>query len=149
VNFRHCFQLYAPLNAVADFHSRSESMAAITPPFVPLSTLDAPARLDAGDQMSFKMWLGFVPIRWRAQVTQVSGTGFSDHQMEGPFRYWIHRHTFALVDAHQTEVIDEIKAGLRWHPLWGPIGLAMWVGLPVLFAYRAWKTRRILETERV
>jgi hypothetical protein len=31
---------------------------------------------------------------------------------------------------------------------WGVIGLAMWLGLPFLFAFRAWKTRRLLEPRR-
>jgi ligand-binding SRPBCC domain-containing protein len=95
--------------------------------------------------MAFTMWMGPIPVRWRAYIGQVSATGFSDHQMEGPFRYWAHRHSFLPQDENSTDVVDEIQAGLRWHPLWALVGLAMWLGLPALFAYRAWKTRRLLE----
>jgi hypothetical protein len=48
-------------------------------------------------------------------------------------------------DEGTTEVVDEVEAKLKRHPLWGPVGLAMWLGLPLLFAYRGWKTRRLLE----
>lgn len=145
MKYRHRFQVRAPLSAVADFHSQSDSMAAITPPLMPLQMEPAPPRLQAGDQMAFTLWLGPLPVRWRAFIGQVSPTGFSDHQLEGPFRYWVHRHTFVSLDEGTTKVVDEIQAGLRWHPLWGAVGLAMWLGLPLLFAYRGWKTRRLLE----
>jgi hypothetical protein len=39
----------------------------------------------------------------------------------------------------------QLEVPLKAHPLWGAVGLAMWVGLPLLFACRAWKTRRLLE----
>ena len=28
---------------------------------------------------------------------------------------------------------------------WGLVGVLMWIGMPALFAYRGWKTRRMLE----
>ncbi|HRX05275.1 MAG TPA: hypothetical protein P5148_19150, partial [Anaerolineae bacterium] len=30
------------------------------------------------------------------------------------------------------------------HPIWGPVGLGMMLNLPLLFAYRGWQTRRLL-----
>ena len=92
------------------------------------------------------MWLGPLPVKWRAYISQLSSKGFTDHQIEGPFRYWIHQHTFVDIDAQETEVIDEVQAGLKWNAVWAPVGLVMWLGLPLLFAYRGWKTRRMLES---
>ncbi len=146
MRYRHLFRVRAPLTAVADFHKQAKSMAAITPPVIPVQMEQAPQRLDAGDQMAFTMWLGPLPVKWRAYIGQLSSTGFQDHQLEGPFRYWVHRHMFFQVDEHTTEVVDEVRAGLRWHPLWAPVGLSMWLGLPLLFAFRGWKTRRLLES---
>jgi ligand-binding SRPBCC domain-containing protein len=123
-------------------------MSAITPPMIPVQMEQAPDTLNAGGQMSFVLWLGPIPVCWRASVSRACEYGFTDHQLEGPFRYWIHRHRFEPVDETATDVIDEVEAGLRWHALWAPIGLAMWLGLPVLFAFRGWKTRQLLETER-
>jgi ligand-binding SRPBCC domain-containing protein len=34
------------------------------------------------------------------------------YRIQGPFRYWVHRHTFVPVDAHTTQVVDEVQAGL-------------------------------------
>jgi ligand-binding SRPBCC domain-containing protein len=65
--------------------------------------------------------------------------------VRGPFARWTHRHTFVRVAADTTDVVDQVEAELKRHLFWGPIGLLMWIGMPALFAYRGWKTRRILE----
>ena len=48
-----------------------------------------------------------------------------------------------------TEVLDEVEASLKPHGLWGLVGLAKWLGLPLLFAYRGWRTQRLLEGDAV
>ena len=148
MKYQRRFQVRAPLTAVADFHRQADSMAAITPPLIPMRMQHTPPLLDDGDVMAFTLWLGPIPVRWCACIGQVSPTGFSDQQLEGPYRHWVHRHTFVPLDENTTEVVDEIQASLRRHPLWGAVGLAMWLGLPVLFAYRGWKTRRLLESRQ-
>ena len=40
---------------------------------------------------------------------------------------------------------DEIEYVYRRHLVWGPVGRLFVLGLPPLFAYRAWRTRRMLE----
>jgi ligand-binding SRPBCC domain-containing protein len=73
-------------------------------------------------------------------------TGFVDFQIEGPFQRWVHRHRFVRVEGNATAVIDQVEADLSRNPLWWAVGLAMWRSLPLLFAFRGWKTRRLLET---
>ena len=120
-------------------------MGAITPPPVVVRVQQAPDELGEGDEMAFTMWLGPLPIPWLARIEDVSGEGFVDRQIDGPFRQWVHRHRFVAVDATTTEVIDEIEAKPRLHLLWSLVGLGMWLSLPLLFAYRSWKTKKLLE----
>lgn len=146
MRYSHRFTVQAPLSAVADFHRRSESMGAITPPPIRARIHAAPEILKEGDRMDFTLWLGPFPIRWVAQIEQVTPEGFVDRQLVGPFTTWVHRHTFAAIDEETTVVIDEIDATLHPNWLWKLVGLGMWLGLPILFAYRGWKTRSILES---
>ena len=95
--------------------------------------------------MDFTLWLGPLPLRWLARIENVSPNGFTDRQLRGPFAGWVHRHTFVSVDEQTTAVIDEITLCLRSHPLWWLVGIGMQNRFPVLFAYRGWKTRRMLE----
>ena len=112
---------------------------------MPMRLHYAPDRMADGDAMAFTMWLGPIPVRWVARVEGVSGSGFADHQERGPFEAWTHRHTFVKEDEDTTRIEDEVEARLKQHPLWRPAGPAMWLGLPLLFTYRGWKTRRLLE----
>ena len=142
--YRHTFRLQVPLSRVVEFHSHADSMSAITPPPIIVRLHRAPAVLAEGDEMDFTMWLGLLPVRWLARIEAVSSAGFTDRQIHGPFAEWQHRHSFVPVDEHTTDVVDEVTLQIRPHPVWGPIGLAMWLGLPILFAFRAWKTKRML-----
>lgn len=147
MRYEHRFRVNAPLAAVAKFHSRSASMPAITPPPMIVQVHAAPEQLSEGDRMDFTLWTGPLPIRWTAQIEAVSPTGFTDRQISGPFAHWTHRHTFVPVAEHVTDVVDQVEARLKRHPLWGLVGWLMWAGLPLLFAYRGWRTRRLLEAK--
>ncbi|MEZ4656833.1 MAG: hypothetical protein R2911_04620 [Caldilineaceae bacterium] len=149
MKYTHKFEVRAPLAAVADFHQRASSMAAITPPPIITQMHQAPATLADGAEMAFTLWLGPLPIRWRARIEQRGPHSFIDRQISGPFAKWVHQHTFHAVDTKRTIVMDEIEAELKPHLFWKIIGASMWLNLPILFAYRGWKTRRLLERELV
>ena len=145
--FSHRFRVHAPLAAVAAFHRRPETLAELTP--LLRVQLDQAQRVEEdGDELAFRIWIGPWPLRWRARIEGLTSTGFVDRQLSGPFRLWVHRHTFVPIDAETTIVQDEVRADLRRQLSWGVIGLAMWLSLPFLFAFRAWKTRRLLEPRR-
>ena len=120
-------------------------MGAITPPPVRVELQRASEMLSNGGEMAFTLWLGPLPIHWVARIEDVSEAGFTDRQVSGPFEEWVHCHSFVRVDDGTTEVIDQISLRLKAHLLWGLVDLGFVLGLPVLFAYRAWKTRRLLE----
>lgn len=145
MHYHHRFTVAAPLAAVREFHEHSSSMGAITPPPVIVSVHTAPAVLAEGDQMDFTMWLGPLPIRWLAAIEQVTPISFVDRQIQGPFEKWIHHHTFTPIDEQTTTVIDDVEAQYSRHWFWRLVGMGMWLNLPVLFAFRQWKTRQLLE----
>ena len=145
MKYHHRFQVRAKLASVIGFHSRAESMAAITPLPIILRMKHAPATLAEGDVMDFTMWLGPFPIHWLARIQDVSATGFTDRQLEGPFAEWVHQHIFEAVDEQTSVILDEVNLRLRSHPIWWLVGMTMWLGLQLLFSYRTWKTRRLLQ----
>jgi ligand-binding SRPBCC domain-containing protein len=145
MKYRHVFRVRAPAASVAEFHTRASSLSTITPPLIPMRLHHAPEQMGEGDEMAFTMWMGPLPVRWVARIEQVSPAGFVDRQVRGPFQAWSHRHSFVQIDQATTKVVDEIEAHLKRHLFWGLVGLAMWLGLPVLFAFRGRATRRLLE----
>jgi ligand-binding SRPBCC domain-containing protein len=145
MKYRHTFRVRAPLEAVRHFHARGEALAQITPPPLRFEAQQVPDLISSPTTMCFTLWLGPLPIRWVARIEDISPDGFVDRQESGPFHTWIHRHAFRPLDEGQTEVLDQIEARLRPHLFWGPFGLGMLLGLPLLFAYRARKTRQLME----
>ena len=146
MKFQHRFRVRAPLAAVAGFHRRTASLGLLTPPPVIVRIHRAPTIQHTGDEVDFTMWFGPLPVRWLAQIEQVLDAGFVDRQVRRPFRAWVHGHSFAPVARATTEVIDEVQAELSSHWLWWIVGSSMWLTLPLLFAYRGWRTRRVLES---
>ncbi len=141
--YRHRFWVPASPEEVANFHRHGSNLGAITPPPILLRMGQAPEILTEGDIMSFTLWFGPLPVRWRAKIEDVHPNGFTDRQLAGPFEHWEHRHRFEPVDGG-TEVIDEVHYRPRRHLFWGPFGWGMGLSLPLLFAFRGWKTRRLL-----
>lgn len=146
MKFQHRFDVRAPLAAVAEFHRRSASMGAITPPPVIVRIHSAPAVLQEGDLMEFTLWLGPLPIRWLARIEDVTPHGFVDRQISGPFSQWKHTHTF-VANGESTTVHDQVEAEYSDKLFWKLVGMGMWLNLRLLFAFRGWKTRRLLEKE--
>lgn len=145
MEYNHSFTVRAPLSDVRGFHAQSSSMAAITPPPVFVRLHKAPHTLNEGDQMQFTLWMLFLPVNWVACIEQVTPQGFTDRQLRGPFKSWTHRHTFIEQGANTTEVKDGVQVELSKNPFWFLVGGGMWLSMPILFAYRGWKTRRLLE----
>jgi len=144
-NYMHNFQVKAPIERVANFHRDTRTLRILTPPpmVVRFKKIEP---LAEGSTADFVIWLGPIPVHWKAKHSDVDpNTGFVDTQIDGPFKYWVHRHSFTAINENVTEVKDEIQAKFRKHPYHGMVGRLMWVNLPALFAFRAWKTRQELE----
>lgn len=145
MKYRHRFQVSAPLTCVSNFHSQAASMPTITPPPLSVRLHHAPDVLSEGDEMDFSLGIGPLSIRWVARIEGVSPNSFTDRLVRGSFSQWVHQHSSIAVDDQTTEVVDEITLRLHTEPLWWVIGFGMWVGLPLLFAFRSYKTKRILQ----
>ena len=146
MNYQHSFTVNATLQDVRNFHARSASMGAITPPPVIVRVHSAPEELGDGDTMDFTMWMGPLPVHWVAQIEAVTATSFVDRMIKGPFRKWVHRHSFVALAPNQTEVQDSLEIELSDNPFWRAVGGFMWLNLPILFTFRKFKTRWLLQS---
>lgn len=140
--YKHRFEVAASLTAVSEFHRDSRALRLLTPPpiWVQFQEMEP---LAEGSVANFTMWLGPLPVHWTAVHSQVTRHGFVDTQKRGPFRIWQHRHSFQELGDGRTEVVDEIEAEPG-----NLVSRFMWLTLPILFAYRGWRTRRALRPGR-
>jgi ligand-binding SRPBCC domain-containing protein len=143
--YQHEFQVNAPVERVAEFHRSTEALKTLVPPplFISFNHIDP---MGEGSRSDFTMWFGPIPVRWVAVHSQVNPMeGFTDTQMEGPFKTWVHRHAFEPIDENSTRIVDQIEGQPSNHPFWGLVSRFMWYTLPILFAYRARQTRKAVE----
>lgn len=143
--FATSFTVNAPLAEVAAFHDDTSALKKLNPPpiLVQLHRVDP---LGEGSVSEFTLWMGPLPIRWRAVHSDVGPHGFTDTQESGPLAYWKHTHSFAAVDDNTTRVSEHIE--YRYAPgLKGQFSRLLFgkPGLTFLFAWRAWATRRAVE----
>jgi ligand-binding SRPBCC domain-containing protein len=145
--FTHSFLVNAPLAAVAAFHRDARALKQLSPPpmVVQLHTVEP---LAEGSLAEFTLWLGPLPIRWRAIHSQVEKLrGFTDTQTRGPMRFWKHTHTFAPEGDGRTRVNDrvEYEHHTGWRGLFTRLVFAP-LSLRFLFFYRATATRHAVKT---
>lgn len=146
-NYEHQFTVNASLTSVKAFHQDTRTLKQLTPPpmFVTFNEFNTKGMTTIAD---FNIWIGPLPIRWVAEISRdENNSGFLDRQLIGPFAHWEHKHSFYKLDDHTTKVVDQITARPSGHPFWGIISWFMWLTLPILFAYRKWRTRRELEID--
>lgn len=131
----------APQRAVRAFHHSHEAIKWLSPPLIPMQVHRAEA-LGEGAITEFTLWFGPFPVRWVAQHVRVGMYGFTDIQLSGPFKRWVHSHRYVPATRCTTLVEDHIEyshhtglKGVLTRLLFSPLSLKM------LFAYR----RRAME----
>lgn len=142
--FDYSFTVNAPLTAVREFHHDTTALKRLTPPptIVQLHSIEP---LAEGSVSRFTLWVGPLPLRWTAVHRNVSDTGFTDVQAEGPARKWEHTHSFVPLSESVTEIREHIEYEHK-SGLWGVVTrlLFSWPNLMLMFGYRKWVTRRDL-----
>ena len=142
--FSYEFTVNASLDAVAAFHQDTRALKKLNPPgiVVQLHRVDPMAE---GSVSEFTLWMGPIPIRWRAIHSNVGINGFTDTHDKGPMAYWKHTHSFEYIKEQKTRIHETIEhvhpKGLRslfTRLLFGRIGLT------ILFTYRNWATNHHL-----
>jgi ligand-binding SRPBCC domain-containing protein len=132
-----------PRAEVFAFFAAAENLERITPPELRFRIVTPlPVGMSAGTLIDYRLGLFGVPFGWRTRITEWRPPHmFVDEQLEGPYREWVHTHTFVDVPGG-TLVSDEVGYQL---PLF-PAGEVAWpvVRLQIerIFRYRK---RRLTE----
>ena len=85
--FETSFTVNAPLEAVAAFHADTSALKILNPPFVIVQLHRVDPMAD-GSISEFTLWMGPLPIRWRAIHSDVGPNGFTDTLEDGPMASW-------------------------------------------------------------
>ena len=83
-------------DAAFAFFADAVNLEAITPPWLRFRILTPrPIAMREGALIDYRLTLRRVPCRWHTRIDAwIPGRRFVDRQVSGPFRAWIHTHTF-------------------------------------------------------
>ena len=132
------------IDEVFDFFSRAENLQVLTPPELDFEiATPLPIEMREGTLIDYRLRLQGIPFDWRTEITEWNPPhAFTDEQLTGPYRTWIHRHTFERI-GDRVRMVDEVRYRLPLEPL-GLIALPLVrARLRRIFTYRGEQLGRI------
>jgi ligand-binding SRPBCC domain-containing protein len=136
----------APPN-IFPFFADAGNLEALTPPWLNFKILTPlPIDVHEGTLIDYRLRLRGVPVRWRTRISVWQPPyRFVDEQLRGPYRQWIHEHTF---EAHQggTLVRDHVRYAVPFD--WLVHRLLVRPDVERIFRYRAAELRRRFPGEK-
>jgi len=98
------------LSEVFEFFSNAENLNKITPPDMQFKILTPlPIIIKKGTLIDYKIKVNGIPFNWQTEITEWEpNKRFIDKQLKGPYRVWIHEHTFEEKDG-KTIMNDHVQ----------------------------------------
>ena len=120
---------------VFPFFADAFNLERLTPPSLGFQVLTPPPiEMRVGTLIDYRVRLRGIPMRWQSEITEWEPPHrFVDEQRRGPYRMWIHEHTFTSQDGGTMA-----KDTVRYAVLGGAIVQRLFVAseLKRIFQYR-------------
>lgn len=135
------------LEDVFPFFADAANLELLTPPWLKFEIVSPrPIEMRVGALIDYRIWLRIIPLRWRTRITTWKPPyRFVDEQLRGPYRLWIHEHTFSQ-DGSDVVVRDHVRYAVPGGPGLERIAHALLVkpDLARIFDYRVEAMQRLL-----
>ena len=147
--FTKISRINAPVHTVFQWHEKNGALERLIPPWDPLDVVFKSQGIQKGARAVMKIPAGPLPIKltWLAEHTRYTrNQQFQDKQLKGPFKYWVHTHTFTP-QGNACIMQDQIEYALPAY-LFGPLvgNAAIRNKLERIFHYRHTTLARDLES---
>lgn len=98
--FSSAIWIPVPVEKAFAFFSKAENLNKLTPPWLHFEILtELPVEMRNGTLLDYRLKLHGIPVKWKTQIVQWNPPfQFVDLQLRGPYRKWVHTHTFVEKD---------------------------------------------------
>ena len=127
-----------PIAQVFDFFADAGNLERITPPELNFHIVTPrPIDIKQGTLIDYQLKLRGIPMKWRTEISVWEPPfRFVDQQLRGPYRQWIHTHTFTELSPTQTLMEDEVRYRLPFEPFGDIANYFVKGELAYIFDYR-------------
>lgn len=126
----------ASIDQVFAVFANAKNLEALTPPTLRFEILTPePIVMRRGLLLDYRLRLHGIPFHWQSEITAWDPPSrFEDSQRKGPYRWWVHEHTF-VSDGDGTLMTDRVRYGVPGG--WLVHALFVARDLRNIFSYRA------------
>lgn len=131
------FEVPLAQDEVFGFFSRAENLQRITPAQLRFEIITPlPIEMRPGALIDYRLRLLGFSFGWRTVISRYEPPHFFvDQQLRGPYRLWIHTHTFESTGSG-TRIHDHVRYRLPLYPLGEPAHPIVRMQLRRIFAFR-------------
>ncbi|TDQ33445.1 SRPBCC family protein [Aureibacillus halotolerans] len=117
-HLRASTEIQAPIDEVFQFFSAAENLEKITPPSLRFQIVTPlPIEMKKDTLIDYKLRINGVPANWTTRIPVWQPPfKFVDEQLKGPYKTWVHEHTFEEV-GDKTIMMDHVAYELPFFPL--------------------------------
>ncbi|MFN0277717.1 MAG: SRPBCC family protein [Pyrinomonadaceae bacterium] len=136
--FNSTLTIDLPRAEVFTFFADAENLERITPAALGFHIVTAtPIEMRKGTVIEYKLSMRGIPMKWSSEITEWDPPHkFTDTQLTGPYKQWIHTHRFTEIEGGKTLMEDEVRYRLPFEPFGDVARFLVERELKNIFEYR-------------
>jgi ligand-binding SRPBCC domain-containing protein len=123
-----------PRDEVFAFFADAANLERLTPPWLHFHIINPDIVIGSGVLIDYRLRIHGIPLRWQSEISRWDPPrAFVDEQRKGPYRRWVHTHTFEE-ERGGTRVGDSVEFDVPFEWLAGRFVMR---DVEAIFAFRA------------